>query len=169
MSDHIRALHDESAAAKALIESLNHLLADDEQATADAIEGETNLNEAIADAVKRLLELETLQASIAGMVDKLEARSSRFKDQHARIREAISMAMEAAGIRKAELSIATISLRPTPPKVEVTDEQSIPAVFWKTGEPRLDKRAVMDALKEKQDVPGAMLSNGGVSISVRMS
>lgn len=169
MSDVLISLHTESQAATALVQSLNYLLADDEEARADAVEGETNLNEAISDAVKRLIELEAMRESIGKMIADLKARNNRFEAQHERIRTAIGMAMEAVNLRKLELPTATISLKAVPPKVEITDESIIPAVFFKTQEPKLDKLELMRALKDKQDVPGAILSNGGLTISVRQS
>lgn len=167
MSDVLTTLNTEAQAATALIQSLNYLLADDDEARADAVEGETNLNEAISDAVKRLAELESMGVAIMGMISDLNARKVRFEAQYERIRTAIGMAMEAVNLRKLELPVATISLKAVPPKVEITDESIIPAVFFKTQEPRLDKREVMKALKDKKDVPGAILSNGGLTISVR--
>jgi len=169
MTDHVRELTNETQAALALIESLNHIIGDDEQAQADAVEGETNLHEAIGDAMKRIVELDALMNGISSIIDNAKDRGDRFEAQRNRIREAIGMAMEAGGLRKLELPLGTISLKAVPPKVEITDESSVPAKFWKPSDPRLDKRAVMEALKDKQDVPGAMLSNGGVTIQMRLS
>lgn len=168
MTDHVRELTNETQAALALIESLNHIIGDDEDAKADAIEGETNLHEAIGDAVKRIVELQALDAALEKIVSEAKARRDRFDAQRERIREAICMAMEAGGLRKIELPLGTISLKPVPPKVEVTDESIIPAVYFKM-EPKLNKSEIMRALKEQQDVPGAILSNGGVTISMRLS
>lgn len=173
MSDAIakirRDLHEEAQAAKALLGSLSHLISDDEQAASDAVEGETNLHEAIARAVSRLAELEKMSEALLHMKADIVDRETRFKTQHERIRTAIGMAMEAAGMKKLELPLATVSLKAVPPKVEVTDEASIPSIFFKQAEPTLDKRAILAALKDKREVPGAMLSNGSLTISVRMS
>ena len=68
--------------------------------------------------------------------------------------------MGQAEMRKMELPQATISLRAVPPKAEITDEALVPSKFWKAQDPKLDKKAVLDALKGKEDVPGASLSNG---------
>jgi hypothetical protein len=67
------------------------------------------------------------------------------------------------------LSIATLTRKPVPPKVQILDEAAIPSQFWKRADPALDKKAIGDALKAKQDVPGATLSNGGETISLRWS
>ncbi|MGE0857439.1 MAG: siphovirus Gp157 family protein [Hyphomicrobiaceae bacterium] len=44
----------------------------------------------------------------------------------------------------------------------------IPSEFWKPQPPRLDKKVVLDALKAGAVVPGAELSNGGETLSMRV-
>lgn len=169
MTDHVQELNRETQAALALIESLNHIIGDDADAKADAIEGETNLHEAIGDAVKRIVELQALDAALEKIVLEAQARRGRFDAQRERLRTAIGIAMETAALKKLELPLATLTLKAVPPKVEVTDEAAIPARFFKTPEPRLDRIEIMKALKDKQDVPGAILSNGGVTIQMRLA
>ena len=47
-------------------------------------------------------------------------------------------------------------------------EALIPAKFWKPQDPKLDRAAVAEALKAGETVPGASLSNGGLSLSIRV-
>ena len=62
---------------------------------------------------------------------------------------------------------ATLSVRAGTAKVEITDEKIIPAIYWNRPAPILDKRAVSDALKAGEAIPGAVLSNAAPSLSVR--
>ena len=167
MGNPIMELRHETEAARALLSNLKDILGDDDQAIADAVEGETSIHEAIASGVARLLELDELHSGIAALIANLKDRGERFERQRDNIRTALCAAMEATNLKKVELPVATLSLRAVPPKVEIIDEAAIPARFFKQAEPKLDKKAVMDALKDKQDVPGAMLSNGGVTISIK--
>ena len=167
MSDTLMSLRRETEEARALLANLKDIIGDDDQAQADAVEGETSLHEAIASGVARLAEVQTLQLGIDAMVEQLQERGSRFERQRDNIRTAICAAMEAANIKKLELPIATVSLRAVPPKAEIIDEAAIPAKFWKPQDPKLDRKAVLDALKAKETVPGATLSNGGLTISVK--
>jgi len=164
----IGALRRETEAARSLIANVKALVGDDEDVVASTVEGETNLLEAIGDAMARLAELNGLMDGVAGMIASLKARGERFERQRDLIRDAIALAMETAEVRKLELPMATLSLKSTPQKVEITDESAIPSEFWKPQEPKLDRRGLLTALKAGEQIKGAVLSNGGSSLQVRM-
>lgn len=166
----ISDLRSETMAATALIEQLRDLVEDDDlDIIANTIEGETNLHVAIEKAFGRLAELNGLMDAIAGMMAGLKDRGERFEKQRDRIREMIAVAMEVGQITRLETPLGTLSLKAVPPSVQVVDEASIPSRFWKQQDPKLDKRALLSALKADEAVPGATLSNGGSTIQVRFS
>jgi hypothetical protein len=47
------------------------------------------------------------------------------------------------------------------------DESHIPEAFWKPQQPKLDRRALLAALKAGEVIRGAALDNGGTALSVR--
>lgn len=157
----------EAEAARVLLLNVRELLANDEDAIEDAIEGETNFKEAAARAVTRLAEIDALAEAISIQTKNLSTRLHRLEAQGDSIRAALTSAMGLLEITKLELAQATISLKPTAPKVIVTDETAIHSQFWKRSDPTLDKRALMAALKDGLKVPGAELSNGGETLAVR--
>ena len=167
MSDIAHTLNREAEAAASLIASMKDVLAGDDDLTSDTIEGETNLVEAINHAVARLAEIDAHNDAIKTQISNLKKRSDRFDAQAERLRAAVTLAMEMATLKKLELPIATVSLRSVPPKVIIASEADVPSTFWKQPDPVLDKKAIMEALKAKTPVPGAELSNGGMSIQVR--
>lgn len=154
-------------AARVLLATYADVLAGDEQAVADMVEGETDLRAAISIAVDRIAENDTLIAAIKDRADALAARRRRIETQSDTLRTAVCVAMEVATLKRLVLGEATITLKATPASALVTDEAAIPAKFWKPQEPKLDKRAVLDALKAKEAVPGATLSNGGSTVQIR--
>lgn len=162
-----RNLQIQGEAARCLLANIRDVIGDDEDMVATAVEGETTLIEAIGGAVNRHQELEAHQQALETQIKALSERRSRFADQAARIKAAIHVAMGQGELRKLELPQATLSLRAVPAKAEIIDEAAVPAKFWKVQDPKLDKKAVLDALKAKEDVPGAILSNGGETISIR--
>lgn len=167
MSDIAHTLSREAEAAKSLVASMNNVLTGDDDLTFDMIEGETGLVEAIAAAVDRLAEIESMQESIEARAKRLKLRGERLDAQSERLRAAIALAMEMATLKKVELAAATVSLRAVPPKAIISSEADLPSSFWRQPDPVIDKKAVLEALKAKQHVPGAELSNGGMSITVR--
>lgn len=158
-------LHRETEAARALLANIRDVIGDDEDMAHDAVEGETSLLEEMAKAVARIQEVAAFEAALAAQIEQLEARKSRFANQGERIRTALCVAMGDVGLKKAELAGATLTLKPVPPKVVVTDEAAIPAAFWKPSDPKLDRKALLAALKD-HPVDGASLSNGSTTISI---
>jgi len=168
MADVSRELRIQGDAAKALLLNIKDVVEDDAEMIETAIEGETSLKEAISAAVDRILELDAHEEAIAAQVKSLNERKERFAHQSDRIKAAIHVALGQAELRKLELPQATLGVRAVPPKAEIVDESMIPSKFWKPSDPKLDRKAVLEALKAKEDVPGATLSNGSETLSMRV-
>lgn len=166
MMDVTHILKEQSHAASVLLANIRDVIGDDEEMALTAIEGETNLKEAIDGAVSRILEVEAHGDAIAAQIKALSERKARFEMQAERIKSAIHVALSQVGLRKLELPHATLSIRAVPPKAVISNEAAIPSKFWKPADPTLDRRAVLAALKAGETVPGAQLSNGGETISI---
>jgi hypothetical protein len=76
--------------------------------------------------------------------------------------------MQSGEIKTVETPAGTITRKSVPPSVLIVDEAAIPADYWKPSDPKLDKKAVGEALKAGREVPGAMMSNGGETLQVRV-
>ncbi len=61
----------------------------------------------------------------------------------------------------------TVSLQPSHAPLVVTDEEVIPEGYWKAQAPKLDRQGLLAALSAGRDVPGALLGNAPMTISVR--
>lgn len=140
---------------------------DDPTLVLDMIEGSTNLAESCCAVYEETLEDETLLAGVKATIADLKARQSRLEHSIETRRNVILMAMDRAGLDTIKSPLATLTRRPTPPKLIVADEAQIPARFWKPADPTLDRSAVKDALSAGEAVEGASLSNGGISLSIR--
>ncbi|MDP3740339.1 MAG: siphovirus Gp157 family protein [Hyphomonadaceae bacterium] len=134
----------------------------------DTIEGETNLAEACVFVLEQTNEDEILIEGLKAKIDELQVRKGRMEKSVESRRGIILMAMDKAGLQTIKSPLGTMSVRPTQPKANITDEALIPAKFWKPSDPKLDRAAVAEALKAGEAVPGAALSNGGVSLSIRV-
>lgn len=164
----VGTLATEGAAAQALFHNMRAIISDDdEDLIGDTVEGETNLMETIDRAIVRLQEIEAHGASIKSQMTDLKERSDRFKKQSELIRTALASALGMARLKKVERALATISLRAVAPSLVVVEEADIPSEYFEPQPPRLDKKAVLDALKSGEKVPGASLSSGGETISIR--
>jgi hypothetical protein len=74
--------------------------------------------------------------------------------------------MDAANLRENDAAGSHLSVRTTPPSVVISDESLIPAQYKKT-KMEISRTAIREALQAGVEIPGAALSNGGASLSVR--
>lgn len=164
----LRLIDAEAEAARSLLLNLQDVFAGDDDAAEDAIEGQTSLKEMISDAVDMAGDLDDMAEVLAKKIEALKARKARMENKSEMIRSAVSSAMATVNLKTLRLPTATLTLKATPPKVIVSDESEIPSQFWKPQPPKLDKKALGDALKGGP-VAGATLSNGGQTIQIKRS
>jgi len=109
-------------------------------------------------------------------------------------RALMANALDVAELPNLVTAAGTITRKALPPKVIVVEEADIPARFYVPQEPKLDRTALLNALKERAaaiaertsepgaldekeelatidrkhpPIPGATLSNGGTTIQIR--
>lgn len=140
----------------------------DQQTLLDTLEGLSTLPEALAAFVRSYLDDLALVAALGIRIAQMQERMHRIEHRGDRTRVTVSSVMERADIKKLAEPDFTASLRAVPPSLLVNDEAQIPAGFWKPQPPKLDKRAVMAALTSGQAVAGALMGNGGTTLTVRV-
>jgi len=154
----------QALAAKTLKEALQ---TDDDELLRDMIEGETGFVECLTKVLHRIDDDTLLVNGIIGRVGELDERKERLTKRIDRARACIEAAMMVSESPKIETPIGTVSPKRLPPSLNLIDEHKIPAGYWKRGEPQLDRKAIVAALKRKEHVPGASLNNGGMTIQIR--
>lgn len=160
------AVEREAEAARDLLLNLAADVEGDDALAQDMIEGETNLLEAIQRAISEMRECDVIEAGCAAEIATLTARKDRASRRKATIRTAIEQAMVTTGREKISTPTKTLSIDRRPGKAVIVNEAEIPAEFWAPQPPKLDKSALNKALAERS-VPGAHLSNGSISLTVR--
>lgn len=142
-------------------------LADDEDLRRDVIEGETDAFSVLTRIVRKHREAKAFGEAIKAERQALADRQERYGRRAMHLATLAARIMNAAGLTKAELPIATLSIRAGVPSVVITDEAAIPDDFCALVRTP-SKTAIKDALTNGQTVPGAMLSNGAPSIAIRV-
>jgi Siphovirus Gp157 len=149
-----RDLEKELAAAEALKFQLTSIYGEGEPDTVllkDMVEGETNLFETID---RILLQIALDEANLVGL-DKskstMEGRKKRIEGRVDTMRTMLASALEILEEKSFERPLATITLKPTPRKVLITDEAAIPAKFWKSADPTLSKKDLAEAIKSREE------------------
>jgi len=176
MNSNITSLHQLKLSLPVIEHEISNLLAgiytnnpelkDDDQFKLDILEGSTDYLDIIN---KCLLELSITEGYIEGlklsrtrMEDKIERHSVKVDT----IRKILRRMLEIADVRTAKAPNGTISLTLSPLKVEIVNEDLIPEEFMRIKrEP--NKTLIGQKLKAGEDVPGARLSNGGETLTVR--
>ncbi|MEN9393701.1 MAG: hypothetical protein RLZZ104_2044 [Pseudomonadota bacterium] len=168
MADIDHMLHTATKAADVLKEQLREIAGDDVDVIRDTLEGEIDLRGLICLAAEQNA-LDVAQVNgIATLIDDLRARKDRIENRIGMRRAAILAAMASGEIKTLETPAGTISRKAVPPSVLILDEAAIPSDYWKPSDPKLDKKAVGEALKAGREVPGAQMNNGGETISIRV-
>lgn len=143
---------------------------EDSKIVETAIEGETNLHEAIAAALDQIDEEEILINGGEAKIDEIRNRVAAKKHRVEMLRASIEQAMLISEQEKINLPTATVFVSKRKPGVVVEDEASIPSEFFndpKPAAPTLNKKALLEALDGGREIPGARLDNGTVTLSIR--
>src|SRR5215467_7291701 len=146
-----RDLTKELAAAEALKFQLTSVFDEGEIDTVllkDMVEGETNLFETVD---RIILQISLDEASLVGIGKSqatTQARKKRIESRVDTMRTMLASALEILEEKRFERPLATLTLKPTPRKLLITDESEIPERFWKRPEPVLAKKDLADAIKD---------------------
>ncbi len=97
----------------------------------------------------------------------MQARLGRIEERARKKRDLVCSVMERADVRKLTEPDITVSLRPSRAPLVLTNESAIPEDYWKAQGPKLDRQGLIAALSAGRDVPGALLGNAPMTISVR--
>lgn len=164
-----RNLQKDLAAAQVLKEQLKDILPEeglDAATLHDMIEGETSLLETVEKVVGQIGMDEAAVAGITRYKTTLDARKSRLEARAELLRAMVLNVLDLLEEKRLDLPIATVVAKQTQQKLVLTEESDVPARFWKTPDPVLSRKDLIDALKAGEQVKGATLDNGGVTVQI---
>jgi len=141
-------------------------LTDEEETWLLVLASETDLTELMRKLERSRQEAACNSDALSQNIKDLKARQFRFDKRQEAMRALAMKLLYVADVEKLILPEATYSLRTVPPSVVITDENALPDAACKfTRAP--DKTAIKQML-EVGDVPGATLSNGSRTLSIRI-
>lgn len=162
-------LRRQTEAARSLINDLRDDGEDDADLMADTVEGETDLLEAIGEALDANDEDEAMVIGLKAKEEAFASRRAAIQKRIERRTALVERAMLETEQTTLRLPTATLTLSKRAPGLVIANEAEIPARFWVEQErpaPKLDKKALKEALAT-ETIPGAALDNGSVSLTVR--
>ena len=153
--------------AQLLKAELKALCGDDEQALIDSLEGASNLDEVMERLDGLLLKDEGLVVAIKKQAETLTTRKQRL-EKRIEVQKALAKkALEVAGWRSRECAFGTYTQARKAACLGNLDEAKIPSTFWLDQDPKLDRSALLTALKAGEKIPGAELEPDGTILQVR--
>jgi hypothetical protein len=134
---------------------------------ADSLDEETfkdtlsSLEEAIEDKVENVaklvrcldVDIEAIKSEEKRLADKRKALENKVTS----VKSYVQHEMEVAGLNKVKRPTVTVSIQANPPSVDVMDESLIPSIYMVPQPSKIDKRAILTALKEGEFIPGASI------------
>lgn len=144
----------------------HHEALDDPEIMLILAEGETSL----FSLMDRLLEFDLVDDALAAALkqcrDTLSARLHRIEERRRSRRTIIEQALLLLECKSLERPTATITLSDRAPQLVVEEEAQIPAKFFDL-KPVLNRRLTKEALLAGEEVPGARLSSGCLTLTMR--
>jgi hypothetical protein len=143
---------------------------EDEAAFWDSLDGETDALDLLDRFLASQREDEALVDAIRAQEAALKARRDRIDMRAAAKKRVLAQILAAAGMKKAERPLGTISIRPGSIGVKITDEDAVPTQLTREKITRApDKAAIKAQLEAGEDVPGCELYRGPEIITVRVA
>ncbi len=140
-------------------------LADDEELRRDCIEGETDAFSVLTRLVAIERDADSMARAVAHRIGELQARRQRFDKRKDAMRTLMLRVMRAAGIQKAPLVEATVSVAKGRDSVEIVDENALPKWALKVVKSP-DKGLIKEALDAGKKVKGAAIKTGEPTLRV---
>ena len=134
---------------------------DDDQTIADTLEGESlDFEQKITACAYALKELLAYAKMRREAIEESEEQVKKLEKRADSLEKYMIKAMQLSGYSAVQCRDFEINQRKTPPRVDVFDENAIPAKFIRVLDPKLaiNKKSISEAIKAGQDVPGARLT-----------
>ena len=139
---------------------LHQLLEDpetDEQVIRDTMESIDYEIEDKADGYAKIIRMLNAEVeAISAEVDRLEARRKTIKNNSDRLKQALEQSMIFLNKRKFKTALFSFNIQKNTPSVNITGE--VPEQFLIPQEPKVDKRAIIDYVKEHGNTEYAELT-----------
>lgn len=142
-------------------------LRDDDEALVLSLESETDATELCTRLVRKIKENEAHSNGVAAYIAELRQRQEMFERRDIGLRAILLQIMEAAGVAKLPLAIATLSATPSQ-HVVVVEPAAVPAEYRRQPPWEPMKKEIKSALKAGMEVSGCVLSNPEPHITIRM-
>ena len=138
----------------------------DEQAIKDTLETiQGDIKEKADGYAKVIKELDGETDKLTAEIKRLTDRKNTIQNNIAYMKQSLKEAMTATGNLKFRTDLFSFYIQKNPPALIVDNEETIPSEYLIPQEPKIDKKAIIDFLKNGNKVPYAHIEQSeGVRI-----
>lgn len=138
----------------------------DEQAIKDTLEAiQGDIKEKADGYAKVIKELDGETDKLTAEIKRLTDRKNTIQNNIAYMKQSLKEAMTATGNLKFRTDLFSFNIQKNPPALIVDNEETIPSEYLIPQEPKIDKKAIIDFLKNGNKVPYAHIEQSeGVRI-----
>ena len=164
----VLAAEEEMRILTALLANLavHHETLDDPELMMMLAEGETSLLELLDRILEADLTDDGLIAGLKANKDTLAVRLHRIEERRQSRRVVLEQALLLLERKSLERPTGTITLADRAPSLVIEEESQIPARFFDM-KPVLNRRLTKEALEAGEEIAGARLSNGSLTLTLR--
>lgn len=145
-------------------------MATDDPAIRDTAEGESDLPDLAAWALRECREIEAKAKALGDIIDGMKGRKTRLELSAERIRETVALALHDAGYGtgKKALALPDMTISVTQRAKLTIDDDHVPDEFKREVITiKVDREKVNAAIDAGQTIPGVAMGNSAPSITVR--
>ncbi|WP_238603036.1 siphovirus Gp157 family protein, partial [Fimbriiglobus ruber] len=134
----------------------------------DGLTGAEDFRPLCLELAEEAVEREALAEAIEVRIKDLQVRKQRYLAGAEMLRTLILQCMDTRGEKAISSPELTLGITTRSPDVVVTDEAAVPSRFFTPQPPKLDKKALKDAvLTDGEVIDGVSLGNGKISLTIR--
>lgn len=131
------------------------------QALTDTLESlEFDVEEKTENIVKLLRNMDAEREAYAREKARFAEKEQAIKKKQEWLKDYLYANMKALGREKVETELFKVSIRKNPPSVKVLDEMEVPTDYLVFQQPTLDKKKILNDLKNNIEVKGCALEQG---------
>lgn len=146
---------------------LSHKYKQVQEMIEDGVEGLEDTLESLQDPIEeKAVGYAKVMKNIEGQISAIKTEEKRLADKRRslennikRLKESLQDAMLFIDKKRIETDLFTFNIQKNPPSIRVIDEELIPKTYYVEQSPKLDRRALINELKES-DIPGVELTQG---------
>lgn len=107
-----------------------------------------------------ILSLQKTAEAFGSEAQRLAEKKRTTENKVKWLKDYLIAAMTATAKEKILTDVGTVSRRKSPASIKVLDPFEVPASYWYTPPPELDKKSILEDLKRGASIPGVELHQG---------